>query len=519
MLECMKRNIYIIIASFFLLFFSCTEDKGNYNYKEIDQIEFDTDNLETNYSMVSFKDTLKIKPVFKNIKDNSDLEFLWTIYPEVGDDEESFDMVDTISIVKDLKYAVELPMGNFNIHCKVFDKQYENLMTSMSFRLTVNTEFTEGFYVMKETADGNSDIDLFTSKDKMLENLISKSTGMSMSGKPLSFGLYPTFSYFDNETGSILDNTFLMPISEDDFAMMRIEDMKKVRDFSDMFYNGDPGEKPLFFYPGTYYFGCVTEKSHYHSYQAVAYGLRSAGSYGMSDEISYDDKGYTFHKSSFISNARMTFFDTKNGRFIKCDANAGFAAIDDVLDKFKCNNIEDELVYFGGDKQGNDGYAIFKNNSEEGRIMYYLSDIGSGNPVDTVFNIAPELEINQANLFSVGKNSEKMLYYASGNKIYNYSSITETESELAFEDFPADEEITYLENIFFTASDEEQSFDYLVIGTYKDGSYSIYLYNTLGGKPLGEPVKVLKGEGRAAKIQYLHPELNNAERTNYTQLY
>ena len=515
----MNNYRILIIAIIFLSCFSCMEDKGNYNYKEIDQIEFDVDNMETKYSMVSFKDTLEIKPVFKNVKDNSDLEFVWTIFPEVDLDEESFDVVDTISTTGELKYAVELPKGNYNIHFKVFDKGYGDLMTSMKFTLVVSTEFSEGFYVMKETADGNTDLDLYTSKDRKLENLISKSTGLSMTGKPVSFGLYPTFSYLDNESGDILVNDFLMPVTEGDFAMMRIEDMKKIRSLSDMFYEGDPGEKPLFFYPGAYYYGCVTEMNHYNNYQAAAWGIKSSGNFGLADEIPNDDKGYIFHKSAFIGINWSLYFDYKNGRFVYCNFNAGLSVPKDTEDKFKCSQIEDELVFLGADKSGKNGYAIFEEKTGAGRKMYYLSDLAGKNPVDTVFPIASELKISTANMFLSSKNSEKMLYFVSENKIYNYSSITETESELVFEDLPSDEEITALENLFFDASDEEKSFDYLVVSTYKDGFYSVYFYNTLGGKPLGKPAKVLEGEGRAAKIQYLNPELTNVSRSKFAIVY
>ena len=41
-----------------------------------------------------------------------------------------------------------------------------------------------------------------------------------------------------------------------------------------------------------------------------------------------------------------------------------------------------------------------------------------------------------------------------------------------------------------------------------DGKYKVYLYEILGGKPYGKPVRVLEGEGKVVKMHYVDPSMS-----------
>ena len=38
--------------------------------------------------------------------------------------------------------------------------------------------------------------------------------------------------------------------------------------------------------------------------------------------------------------------------------------------------------------------------------------------------------------------------------------------------------------------------------------YKVYLYEILGGKPYGKPVRVLEGEGKVVKMHYVDPSMS-----------
>ena len=83
-----------------------------------------------------------------------------------------------------------------------------------------------------------------------------------------------------------------------------------------------------------------------------------------------------------------------------------------------------------------------------------------------------------------------------------------TEEPLSLTDMVSGEEITYISNRYWMGDAvEDNNFDYLAIATHKDGKYKVYLYEILGGKPYGKPVRILEGEGKIVKMHYVHPSM------------
>ena len=97
-----------------------------------------------------------------------------------------------------------------------------------------------------------------------------------------------------------------------------------------------------------------------------------------------------------------------------------------------------------------------------------------------------------------------------------YDIKEESEEKIKPQGLPDDEEITYLSNRYWEqADDKDNNFNYLVIGTSKNGQYKVYMYNMLGGKPIGESVRTLKGEGKVVKLQYTSSKMNGGSANYY----
>ena len=73
-----------------------------------------------------------------------------------------------------------------------------------------------------------------------------------------------------------------------------------------------------------------------------------------------------------------------------------------------------------------------------------------------------------------------------GNKLYSYDlNGIVAEKELPLAGLAADETVTYIANRFLKAND---SWDRLFVGTQKGNTYKIYIYDVVGGEPVGQPV-------------------------------
>ena len=47
-------------------------------------------------------------------------------------------------------------------------------------------------------------------------------------------------------------------------------------------------------------------------------------------------------------------------------------------------------------------------------------------------------------------------------------------------------------------------FNYLIVGTQSGNTYKLYVYDTNGGAPVGQPIKVVQGTGKVRKVRYLN---------------
>lgn len=512
----MKRIIIFILV---LAVYSCYDDKGNYDYIHVREIKIDS--IKSSYEKIAYSDYLKIEPILVSENKNDILDYLWLLYTPNTNKDVSDYTIDTLSREKSLNYLVALKPGNYKIRYMVKNKSNSDLTYFAETKLSVVTKFSEGFYILKEINGGDTDMDMINSDDKRFLNLITASTGKPMSGKPISFSLYPEYSYLNTLTGENDVSNFLLPVTDSkDVGMFRIEDMVRLREHKDLFFDKAPEEEPYFFYPGKFYFGYVSSKGHYNNYQVPAWGMRSSGYFGNIDLLGEDELGYKLFPEAVLFDYNSLFFDVKNGRFIAMDYNASFHLLKDGNSVPKPNGIKHKILFMGGGRVGGKDYAysIFKDKDSDKRLLYFLSKLDLTrytNPIGGIKEFTMNSKINNAKIFTTNRLTAKMLYYVANNKLYAYDYDSDLEQELVFEEFPLNEEITYINNIFWGDGSGEH-FDYFVIATYIDGKYNIYMYDMVGGLPYGKYKRKLSGDGKVYKIQYVHPNIKNANRNSYS---
>ncbi len=137
----MKQK-YILLTLISFLLFGCYEDKGKYDYTELNNIEIK--NIEYDYYL-NEGDSVVISPVFKFSGDSlpdSALEFTW-----------KEDQGEIISHEKELKYIAN-KTGNFKVYLNVYFKQ-NRLSYFKETEFRVSSKYKIGWMILSEK-DGKS---------------------------------------------------------------------------------------------------------------------------------------------------------------------------------------------------------------------------------------------------------------------------------------------------------------------------------------------------------------------------
>ena len=78
----MKRYLFYILLGWWA-FSSCFDDKGNYDYREINELSIAGIGRDTTYTLMAFADVLRLQPEIASTleKDESEYEYEWKLIP------------------------------------------------------------------------------------------------------------------------------------------------------------------------------------------------------------------------------------------------------------------------------------------------------------------------------------------------------------------------------------------------------------------------------------------------------
>ena len=85
--------------------------------------------------------------------------------------------------------------------------------------------------MLKETSDGNTEMDLHYIDGGMAENIITNVTGSPLQGKPKTLSYLNDFSYLNEETGEKDINFLMIPLSEQGLLTFNMTDMSIARNY------------------------------------------------------------------------------------------------------------------------------------------------------------------------------------------------------------------------------------------------------------------------------------------------
>jgi hypothetical protein len=149
----MKR-IFFTILSVALLATACTEDKGNYDYREITDVTIS--GIAENYQVVMDVGVLEINPTVTlsdgGNPDDGRYQYLWISAKLLGS-------VDTIGYERILRWQATLPISEYDLQLRVIDKETGNLWRHKT-KFNVVTYHTRGFLLIGENSEGKVQVQM-----------------------------------------------------------------------------------------------------------------------------------------------------------------------------------------------------------------------------------------------------------------------------------------------------------------------------------------------------------------------
>ncbi len=501
----MKKIAYIISILFLMGLGSCYKDLGNYTYGDKPGIGIDS--VLAEYDKYVVIDTLCITPRVEGM--DQIVRYEWSVYNQ------ALAVSDEIVLdsVKDLRYPVALPQGNYTLLFRVTDETgYTETLESF---LKVKSAYSEGWYVLKEL-EGGTELDLYAPGLAPGYDLLDKLYGRRLEGKPVGLSIFPTHNYHDTIDNQVSNDFVMFPISEKESPMLRVADMYWRYDFDDMLYDGrQDNETPLKFVCGGKAFaGMVTDKHVRCNNNMVAGGAGKWGAPALvpSDEIR--PSKYVAYSTTYSYVTML--YDNLNGAFLNMN-NFGSSA-----DRYKSTykdkvsvkpfDLPCQMIYMKQTSKSNVAYAVLEHKENRERYVFTLNteESKNQNPIVAIDSLDAGLKINEAFEFTLNGNLP-YLYYSIGNECYLYDISLQREEkvDLAFANSltanDGSEEITLLEHIYWNDTDP---WEYFVVATYANGRYKLYLYPIHGGRPdVTGNVVMYEGEGKVAAIHYVMPEM------------
>ena len=522
-----RRHIYSICWGLLALFFasSCSD---NVDYVvPFPDMEINIPGLETTYF---YGEPLDLMPsVQYGESELNDFSVNWYL-------EQNNNRV-LISDQPRLSYVFNT-LGDFTIYCEVTNNE-TTVVTSIAENISVRNHSYRGWYVLKETEDGNTDMDgFFSGSDTPVYNIAELNLGHALAGTPKALIVSPRYMVPDTVISYAWGGTdpvrteAVIPFSEHDGFVFDPNSSTTLATKADLFRLTPESAN-----------GTVVGASFSSTRITLA---MDNGAYSMLNGNSFFfpamDGDYRLDGHFTVgSSGNSLAFDEKYNRFVLI--GGGYTTTDQIsyfTDAYHAvlnnglevpvNNMTGNLVFLENANlnyaySANYVYALMREPGENNSIrllgMDYAGLIRSRNytydfypgdysPVtmDRTLNAAEMPMLVGADLFTMNK-TVPVMYFANNGRVGSYNIQSGAYNESFITDIPAGEEITFMKYLVGEYSDDwgvPPGFEGLMVATYNasTGSYHIYRYWLEGLTTASRDEKVMSGTGKVSKVVYVH---------------
>ena len=212
----MKRLFYIVIG---LLLAACYEDKGNYDYQEVNAL---TISLKDLYPVHLTDTVFTLDPDLSQslLKDEDNLEFMW-LHSTLNESMWGHKEYDTVSMERTLRFRWDTEADDFKYE-HYFRLIVHDKTTGLSYRRNTKIKFVkpyDGAWMVLHSKDGQTElgaIEYVGGEMLVQEDAYYAETGEKLAGKPLALMRYLT--YYPEYGSGIYQNTFTVFTDDPDEA-------------------------------------------------------------------------------------------------------------------------------------------------------------------------------------------------------------------------------------------------------------------------------------------------------------
>ena len=438
---------------------------------------------------------LMVTPVIESTFGDADLEYAWYIYQEWKEEEDGF-RTNCISRERNLDYEVNLASGTYTVALEVKSRS-NGLAKLQSMTLNVKTQFADAFYILKETADGNTDLDIVASDGGLGEDIITNMYGTPVSGKPVNIAVLYGQNCIDPDTEEMTAINTVNVFTETNYESYRAEDMKKVFDKTTISYAGEENTANYRNIVNGYFAAFLVADN---GVGAKAYGTDfglSTGKYGLPAV----EGNYSKHMQMLGQGGTgMAVWDNDNHGIYSIDYNCMYAMeiIDDPTSNETC--IASGINRTGGTET----VWYLTEDAAKAKRFLYLIDSNFGELIEKR-PLDPSLHISNATCVAACGGSAAYIYAVDGGRLYGYGWENGTEAEISLPGISGN--ITFVTNQWLCdLYGGTYDFDNLIVAEQKGDTYSIFFYDSLvGGVPTDAPYMKAQGNGRIRAVRRTTP--------------
>lgn len=445
------KKYFVILAV--VLLAGCYVDKGNYDYKEINEIVIDVSDIPTEYNVSQF-DELTVAPEVKfteNIIPEENLEYKWTIY----NTHYASSFSEVVGTGRIFNGVITQPSStsSYILMLEVKDK-VTGIAAQQRFTLWISSEIISGWLVV-HTKNNMSDLDYIATPNSVpsiqetrrFSNVFSLINGKKMDGEA-------TFIAGARRNNTVINSVYIGTGSE----LYKIKGKTFELEYKSpsLFTIVPETVKPQRYEIGGTYanYQFLINNNQLHSIAnqlawEVTFSYALPPNAGTLNTTQVDLAPFIYIPETFPSTTRFggVFYDRLGKRFVILPyATTPTTTLSKFPDQvgavFNVNNIGKEIIYL---EKGynNYCYSVFKDNSGNGRWLY-VSDFNkamSSNMAVAIYDMSLLANISNAKFFSTG-NRGQVLLYATTRDIYTYEYAGSNTAVKINDDFPSGEEIT-----------------------------------------------------------------------------
>ena len=400
---------------------ACSKDKGNYDYKTLDEVTINLENVPETYSVVRF-DSINITPeiTYKGEMVNlenpqfPELKFTWEMYPTGREVVERHVLSDSPILdvplnQRELPWEVLYTITNTNTGVKTFAK----------FAVSITSALAEGWMVLYER-NGATDVGLITNNEisrsqvaeKLFLNIYSASNGGPMKGTPGSI----LYSYAN------LNARKLYIQSSQEVSMVNLSTFAKIFDFDQgLFWSRPAVVAPLIFRATDTRKEFLINNNRVH---VIDYTVIAQGDRAFSDPLGGNYGTLAPWMATSPAPLDAVFYDQTNKKFMKIITRGSEVvpfASPQTTAAFDVNNVGMELLM--GDMGWNNWeYMVMKDNAGKHWLLsanFKAGDVVGVNIGRGKYDMSACPEIANINAVTAGYLGE-IFYYSANNHLYQF---------------------------------------------------------------------------------------------------